>query len=301
MPDASKTDEPKIQRHLTRRHFVYLTGLAATGVVATACGGGDEPLPGQTPRAVDTTGAAQPQATSAAAQPTGAAVQPTTAAPATGGQQTPAAAPKVYKEAPQFAQMVKDGKLPPVAERLPKNPVVVKPVEKIGKYGGTWRMGLQRRRHRAAGAHDRLRAPGPLGPRMGQRDPQRRGVGHAQPRRQEYTVKLREGHKWSDGQPFTADDLVFYVEDIHKNPELTTARGRFPVEIEKIDQYTVKIKHDKPNGLFMQRTATPDGDEWTRYPAHYLKQFHKKQHHHHPRPVGPAEQRQGLGRSNSSA
>ncbi len=49
------------------------------------------------------------------------------------------AAPKQFTEAPQLADQVKQGKLPPVAERLPKNPLVVQPLERVGKYGGTWR------------------------------------------------------------------------------------------------------------------------------------------------------------------
>src|SRR5882724_3469740 len=47
-----------------------------------------------------------------------------------------------YHEAPVLADMVKAGKLPPVAERLPEHPRVVTPVEKPGDYGGTWRSGL---------------------------------------------------------------------------------------------------------------------------------------------------------------
>jgi peptide/nickel transport system substrate-binding protein len=51
---------------------------------------------------------------------------------------TPAAAtPSSFKEAPQITQLVKDGKLPATAERLPKKPLVIKPIEKVGKYGGT--------------------------------------------------------------------------------------------------------------------------------------------------------------------
>ena len=44
-----------------------------------------------------------------------------------------------YNEATMLAKLVQEGKLPPVAERLPENPLVVTPIERIGKYGGTWR------------------------------------------------------------------------------------------------------------------------------------------------------------------
>ena len=47
-----------------------------------------------------------------------------------------------YQEAPELAKLVQEGKLPPVEERLPKEPLAVEPVEAIGKYGGTWRRGF---------------------------------------------------------------------------------------------------------------------------------------------------------------
>src|SRR6266508_3401674 len=47
--------------------------------------------------------------------------------------------PKKFAEAPVLAEMVKAGKLPPVEKRLPDEPMVVKPLQSIGRYGGTWR------------------------------------------------------------------------------------------------------------------------------------------------------------------
>ena len=44
-----------------------------------------------------------------------------------------------YGESPMLKELAEAGKLPPVAERLPTNPVVVEPVERIGDYGGTIR------------------------------------------------------------------------------------------------------------------------------------------------------------------
>ena len=45
-----------------------------------------------------------------------------------------------YGEAPSLAARVAAGDLPPVEERLPGNPLVVTPVERLGRYGGMWRM-----------------------------------------------------------------------------------------------------------------------------------------------------------------
>jgi hypothetical protein len=47
-----------------------------------------------------------------------------------------------YHEAPMLDDLVKAGKLPPVAQRLPANPRVETPVEQVGQYGGTWRSGF---------------------------------------------------------------------------------------------------------------------------------------------------------------
>src|ERR1700682_4761260 len=51
----------------------------------------------------------------------------------------PAQWPKKFNEAPALAELVKAGKLPPVEQRIPAEPMVWKPLNEIGKYGGTWR------------------------------------------------------------------------------------------------------------------------------------------------------------------
>src|SRR5947209_3266645 len=50
--------------------------------------------------------------------------------------------PGQFKEAPQLAELVKQGKLPPVEQRLPQEPLVIKPLQTVGRYGGTWRRGF---------------------------------------------------------------------------------------------------------------------------------------------------------------
>src|ERR1700743_1765217 len=54
----------------------------------------------------------------------------------------PAQWPKTFHEAPQLAEQVKAGKLPPVEQRIPQEPMVLKPLRSIGKYGGIWRRGF---------------------------------------------------------------------------------------------------------------------------------------------------------------
>src|SRR6266849_8388219 len=50
----------------------------------------------------------------------------------------PAQIPTTFHETLQLAELVKAGKLPPVAERIGQDPLVLKPVHEIGKYGGMW-------------------------------------------------------------------------------------------------------------------------------------------------------------------
>src|SRR5690606_11076040 len=111
--------------------------------------------------------------------------------------------------------------LPALADRLPENPMVVTPRNAVGSYGGVWRRGL-------SGSNDHngiLRCIGNMGLTKWDFD-----FTKAEPNVAEswdvnadssvYTFHLRKGMKWSDGEPFTADDVVFSMEDCVKNAEL---------------------------------------------------------------------------------
>ena len=122
-----------------------------------------------------------------------------------------------YKEAPGLAELVKSGKLPPVAQRLPEAPLVLTPVEKAGKYGGTWRQALMGGSdsliERSVG-YTRLvrwnRAWTAVEPDVAEKV-------DVKPDGTEYVFHLRKGTRWSDGAPFTADDLVFWYQDVLMN------------------------------------------------------------------------------------
>lgn len=157
------------------------------------------------------------------------------------------------------------GQLPPVAERLPRSPVIVQPVERIGTYGGTWRIGLIKTNPGAVLART-------LGYEHVVRwDPDWTkvipNVAHRIEVNDEataYTFHLREGLRWSDGAPFTADDILFWYEAVFLNDELrVTPPQIWPADgqliVEKVDEMTVIFRFNQPHGLFLQHLATLSG------------------------------------------
>jgi peptide/nickel transport system substrate-binding protein len=204
---------------------------------------------------------------------------------AEGGKEAPGAkagtpaAVKGAKEAPALAQLVKAGKLPPLEQRLPKNPLVVKPVEKVGQYGGTWRYA-----HVGTHLQEITRPVGyePLvrwSPGWSDVVP---GVAESwtvSPDAKVYTFKLREGMKWSDGQPFTADDVLFVYEDIIMNDKLTPTKPRWVRDggkVEKVDALTVRVTLGQPDGLYLLNLAGEPEPQYTMNPKHYLSKFMPK-------------------------
>ncbi len=72
-----------------------------------------------------------------------------------------------------------------------------------------------------------------------------------------YTFKLRQGVKWSDGQPLTADDVVFTYKNIVMNPEARAGdAGNFKlggqdITVSKVDQNTVRFTLPRPAPAFL--------------------------------------------------
>jgi peptide/nickel transport system substrate-binding protein len=188
-----------------------------------------------------------------------------------------------FKESPDLTALVQQNRLPPVAQRLPENPLVVTPVERVGRYGGNMRRGLR-------GSQDHngiLRMVGNQGltrwnleftdvlPGVAERWEVSQDAS-------EFTFHLRKGMKWSDGQPFTADDILFTFDDCLNNTELYRSppsiyviNGRMP-QVTKIDDQTVRFKFAGPFGLFLQQLATPLGQHPTLFAKHYCSRFHPK-------------------------
>jgi peptide/nickel transport system substrate-binding protein len=95
-----------------------------------------------------------------------------------------------------------------------------------------------------------------------------------------FTFRLREGHLWSDGAPFTTEDLRFYWEDVANNPELSPVGppvnmlvDEVPPEVEVVDELTIRYTWPSPNPFFLNEIASAS-PLFVYRPAHYLKQFH---------------------------
>lgn len=188
-----------------------------------------------------------------------------------------------YTQAPMLDARVEAGELPPVAERLPANPYVETMVDGIGQYGGTLRTTIL-----ANGDHYNLTRTIAnellvrWTPDWTQVIPSLAEEVTASDDAATYTFKLREGLKWSDGQPFTVDDIMFWYEDVFLNAALTPDKnpifvvGGEPVVVTKLDEQTVEFKFASPYGLFLQQLAYGQGHLPVIYPKHYLSQFHEK-------------------------
>jgi len=189
-----------------------------------------------------------------------------------------------FKEAPMLAERVKAGGLPPVEQRLPKNPLVVPTVERVGEYGGTWRrafLGPADANNYVRVVYDALFRFSPDGAKI---EPKIAAGAEPSADFKSWTIKLREGARWSDGAPFTADDILFWYTDVLLNKELTPNLPGWirngdgsAAKVEKVDAATVRFTYDKPATLFLTAVANQDGADRTYamfLPAHYLKKFH---------------------------
>lgn len=185
-------------------------------------------------------------------------------------------------EAPMLAEQVRAGSLPAVEDRLPKEPLVIQPTDSIGKYGGTWHSWMQ-----GLGAtyvFDVEVGYDPLvrwDPGWKKVIPNVAKSWRIEKDGRAYTFQLRRGMRWSDGKPFTADDLLFTYEDILTDtdispvPSTVIAPGGVPGTMKAVGDYEVRITFDTTNGLFLNDLANGGSNLLIR-PKHYLKRFHKK-------------------------
>jgi peptide/nickel transport system substrate-binding protein len=252
---------------LDRRSFLKLAAISTAAAVAQAC------TPAVTTPPSDTTAVEAPQAAEQSAETT--------------SEQEPAESGG-FNEAPMLAERVAAGELPPVQERLPASPVVITPVQEVGQYGGTTNVAI-------GNANALFGDPQAV---MGtelilRRAPDFSSVTSGLAESWEFNndateqiLHLRQGLKWSDGAPFSADDFIFAWEDLWLNVEFSpsgpssawkTGRGAesVPLQMEKLDDFTLKLTFERPYPLIILHETFYKGSQgnlW--HPKHYAQQFH---------------------------
>jgi len=186
-----------------------------------------------------------------------------------------------YGESPLLAERVEEGELPPIEDRLPHpdDIYVVEPLEMIGQYGGMLRTaGLS-----AEGdGDDQMLASLPAFykpsiPYGEEFIPHLAKNIEASEDMTEFTINLRRGVRWSDGEPFTTEDILFWYEDILLNEDLTPAIGADwkaddqVMDVEVIDDYTIKFIYASAKPYFINDMIHSVS---LLVPKHYMKQFH---------------------------
>jgi peptide/nickel transport system substrate-binding protein len=248
------------QSKFSRRRFLHLSAVAAGGAVLAACRSGqEEGKQGSNRQGKGGKG-------SAIDQPS---------------------VPSQLKEAPMLKQMVDAGELPPLEERLPGSPYVV-PHRWLqpGKYGGNLLVNIP-----ATDDPSNKNYMYGHSPLRWLNDGSEVGPGlveswESNDDASEWTLHFREGLKWSDGEPWTTADIMFWWEDMVQNeehsevpPDLATSGRGTVMEMTAPDESTIVMKFDAPAPLTAEKLAdwVNRGNGTTLMePRHYMEQFHPK-------------------------
>lgn len=208
-----------------------------------------------------------------------------------------------YHEPAWVTELVNQGKLPPIEERLPKEPQVFLKsglVDGIGVYGDSWRdfsacptagwnyqagvshgwFGIES----MSSNYNALVKTGPLYRADQDLEPfpnlakswewSADGL--------ELTMHLIEGAKWSDGEPFTSEDVIFTWEDYISDPNVNSWQkisnwtwddGQVAT-LEAVDDFTIKWTF--PVAFPRNKFYYMDEQQFSVMPAHQLKPLHPK-------------------------
>lgn len=178
-------------------------------------------------------------------------------------------------ESPVLKELVEAGSLPPVTERVGPEPLVLRGVDGIGRYGGDM---LQLKD--VGGA--RMEPVGlvrwspqgfPIVPNLAKSWTVDDGG-------KVYTFTLRQGIRWSDGEPFTTSDILYWWENEQLDREVNQGelqvewkhRGK-PALVEALDPLTLRVTFAEPNALFLEQMAS-NSIAACQSPRHFLQPFH---------------------------
>jgi peptide/nickel transport system substrate-binding protein len=243
---------------MNKKFNLLLSILLITAFVLTACGG-------------------------AAATEAPATEAPATQAPA--GTEAPVVEVSAFAEAPDLAEQVAAGTLPPVEERLPDSPVVTTPVESVGKYGGTLRSASWWPEVGNVQLYFAVEAPIKWKADLTGYEAALVESYEWSDDGKTFTMHMRPGLKWSDGEPYTSADWQYSWEDFAQNTDqkiwtipayLRNADGS-PIDMTFPDEYTI-VWTSKDRALWVDPYFMAQGFwEFAKNfmkPAHYLKEYH---------------------------
>jgi ABC-type transport system substrate-binding protein len=160
---------------------------------------------------------------------------------------------------------------------------VIEPVDRLGVYGGEWRSALlgpedDAWMYRTIGYEQLLSwDPGFTRPVPNIAESVEVADGGRQ-----FTFVLRRDMRWSDGEPFTVEDIAFAFNDILSHEKVTEAvppflmAGDRPAKLERVDDLTFRFVFPDPQGLFLENLASADSSQLNVWPRHYLERFHQK-------------------------
>lgn len=195
-----------------------------------------------------------------------------------------------YQEAAEFAELVATGELPPVEQRLPENPPIVVPFDRIGQYGGTLRLpdplSTSFTQHTRYMNESLFSRSSPDGDYSYANLAERMDVSEDL---QTFTIHLRQGVKWSDGVPLTSADFMFHWNDVVRyspDPSVSVQSlvsgdlyvGGEPITLEAADDFTLIMRTAAPFAEHFARTLAyyATTNHFGPSPMHYLEQFHPK-------------------------
>jgi len=191
--------------------------------------------------------------------------------------------PPKLQETFMFQEEVATGALPALKDRLPDDPLIVRLPGKgrnYGTQGGTLRTMITRSKDtrqmvvygyaRLIGYNEKYQLKADILKNFTNENDRK------------FTLRLRKGHKWSDGAPFTSADFEYWWNDVALNQDLTPSGpsdflyvdGNLP-KVTFPDEWTIIFEWENPNPKFLQTFAQARPPFIFR-PAHYLKQYHEK-------------------------
>ncbi len=256
------------KERLSRREFLYMGAVASAGVALAAC----QPKTVVVKETVQVTS----EVTKVVEQTK--IVEQTKVVEK---QVTPTPLPSKFGEAPLLADQVKAGKLPAAEERVPQDPLVLTPAE-VGTYGGIARTASDSAGQYGLDAQmftaDKMCFLTREGDDCLKLLPAMASSWEMSADAKTITIHVRRGVKWSDGQPFTADDLMFNWDDVVRNDELSPTKPYWwyvdgvLMDVVKQDDYTVVMNCPAPTPMAIAYFARGWFDIY--FPKHYVQQYH---------------------------